>query len=62
MFSLIQFGTTAEGLAVNWIVRRINMELHQSAVRFYCFNFMVAAAVLKSVLSMKMTPVNLFIL
>ncbi len=28
---------TAEGLAVNWIVRHINMEIHQSAVRFLQF-------------------------
>lgn len=31
MFSLSQVGTTAEDLAVSWIVRRINMEKHQSA-------------------------------
>lgn len=49
MFSLIQFGTTAEGLAVNWIVRHINLVIHQSAVRFYSFNFMIAAVILKTV-------------
>ena len=55
MFSLIQFGTTAEGLAVSWIV----CKAYQYGDAPICagLNFITASVVINIVPSIEMIPV-----